>query len=53
MTSGRFFATVMPIAGILYVIALLVSRSSQVALIGAMIFALLGVIGSMIGRGSR
>ncbi len=53
MTSGRFYATVMPIAGILYVIALFVSRSSQVAFIGAMIFALLGVVGSMIGRANK
>ncbi len=53
MTSGRFYATVMPIAGILYMIALFVSRSSQVAFSGAMIFALLGVVESMIGRANK
>lgn len=54
MTRGRYYATVMPIAGILYALAIVFVHDGykgSVTLIGAFAFALLGVIGAgAIGR---
>jgi hypothetical protein len=50
MTRGRYYAAVMPIAGILYVIALVVlqDRVANVAVVGALILAILAVIGATV-----
>jgi len=50
MTRGRYYAAVMPIAGLLYVIALIVLKDSvpNVAVVGALILGILAVIGATV-----
>lgn len=51
MTRGQFYSRAMPVAAILYVIALVASGGNgKVAVIGAMCFALIAVIGSAVLR---
>ena len=45
MIRGRFYSVAMPIWAILYVIIGLIARSSLVWAVGAMIFALIAVMG--------
>ncbi len=54
MTRGRFYSIAMPIAGILYVIALILTRNGTVAAVGAMLFAVIAIAGRAFGgkRGS-
>ncbi len=53
MTRGRFYAVAMPIAALVYVIALLITHNSTVTVVGAMLFAVIAVAGTAIGRGRR
>lgn len=47
MTRGRFYSTVFPIAAILYVIVLVATGyNGKVAVIGALCFALIAIIGT-------
>ncbi len=49
MTRGRYFATVMPILAILYVIAIVIADGrGKVAVIGALVIAAAAVIGSTV-----
>jgi hypothetical protein len=51
MTRGRYYSSVMPVAGILYVIALIVlPHHGTVAVVGAMCFALIAVAGPLVIR---
>ncbi len=54
MTRGRFYSIAMPIAGILYVIALILTRNGTVAAVGALLFAVIAIAGRAFGgkRGS-
>ncbi len=51
MTQGRFYSIAMPVAGILYVIALVIIRNSTVAVVGAMLFAVIAIVGRAFSRG--
>ena len=52
MTAGRFYTTVMPIAGIAYLILLFVTKFNGAAvLIGALAFAVIAIGGSAMLRG--
>jgi hypothetical protein len=52
MASGRYYATVMPVAGIVYVIVLFATGfNGTVTVIGALVFALIAVVGSTMLRG--
>lgn len=54
MSRSRYFSTVLPIYAILYVMAILAfDHNGKVASIGAMGFALLGVIGATVIRGDE
>jgi uncharacterized membrane protein YfbV (UPF0208 family) len=53
MNRGRYYATVMPIAAILYAIALAIWHNGNVAVVGALLFALLAVLGSVVARPSQ
>ena len=49
MTRGRFYASAFPIAGVLYAIALVISHGNgTVAVVGAMLFAVIAVSGTVI-----
>ena len=49
MTIGRYYGSVMPIAGVLYAIALVISHGNgMVATVGALIFALIAVTGRLV-----
>ena len=50
MTRGRYFGTVMPIWGVLYVIGIIVFDNSTFTVVGALGFALLAVIGVAVIR---
>ncbi len=51
MTRGRFYSSVMPIAGIIYVIVLFATGfNATVVIIGALVFALIAVVGSAMFR---
>lgn len=51
MTRRRYYRSVMPIAGIIYVIVLFATGfNATVAIIGALVFALIAVVGSAIFR---
>lgn len=51
MTRGRYYSSVMPIAGILYVIVLFATGfNATVVIIGALVFALIAVVGSAMFR---
>jgi H+/gluconate symporter-like permease len=52
MTRGRFYSSVMPIAGILYALAIIVlPHPGTVAIVGAFCFALIAVCGTLfVGR---
>ncbi len=51
-SRGRYFSTVMPVAAIIYVIVLFLTKfNSTVVIVGALLFALIVVLGSRI-RGS-
>ena len=51
ITRGRYYSSVMPIAGIAYLIVLIVtSFNVAVVLIGALVFGLLAVTGSAVVR---
>jgi hypothetical protein len=53
LSSGQFYSRVMPVAAILYVIVLfLVHFNSTAVVVGALIFALIGVLGSTMFRAS-
>ncbi len=45
MNQGRFYSIAMPLAGILYVIALIITRNSTVAVVGALLFAVIAIGG--------
>lgn len=52
MTPGRYYSTVMPVAGILYVIVMFATGFNRnVVIIGALAFALIAVVGSAMFRG--
>ncbi len=47
MTRDRYYRSVMPIAGVLYVIVLFATGfNATVVIIGALVFALVAVVGS-------
>ena len=49
LTLGRYYASAMPIAGILYAIALVaLPHRGTVAVVGAMLFALIAVSGQLV-----
>lgn len=48
MTRNRYYATVLPIAGILYVIALIAINGHHVATIGALVLAIIAMIGAFL-----
>ncbi len=50
MTRGRYYAAAIPIAGLLYVLALVVlhNRVENVAVVGALIPAILAVSGATV-----
>jgi hypothetical protein len=51
MTRGRYYSSVMPIAGIIYVIVLFATGFNATAVvIGALVFALIAVMGTVIFR---
>lgn len=51
MTPGRYYSSVMPIAAIIYVIVLFATGfNATVVVIGALVFALIAVIGSAMFR---
>ncbi len=51
MTRGRYYRSVMPIAGIIYVIVLFATGFNATAVvIGALVFALIAVMGTVIFR---
>lgn len=51
MTRGRYYSSVMPIAGIIYVIVLFATGfNATVVIIGALAFALIAVVGSAVFR---
>lgn len=45
MNQGRFYSIAMPLAGVLYVIALIITRNGTVAAVGAMPFAVIAILG--------
>jgi len=45
MNQGRFYSIAMPLAGVLYVIALIITRNGTVAAVGAMLFAVIAILG--------
>lgn len=45
MTRGRYYSTVMPIWGILYVIGIVAFHNRTFNIVGALVFALLAIIG--------
>jgi hypothetical protein len=50
MTRGRYYSSVMPVAGIVYAMAVIVlPHHGMVAVIGAMCFALIAVCGIAFG----
>lgn len=52
MTRGRYFATVMPIAAIVYVIVLFaVGFDTLVTVIGALVLGLISMVGSLVLTG--
>jgi hypothetical protein len=48
MTRNRYYTTVVPIAGLLYVIALLVIHAKHVSSIGALVLAVVVVVGAFL-----
>lgn len=50
MSRGRYYSTVMPIWAILYVIGIFVFDSSTFTVLGALVFALLAVVGIAVVR---
>ena len=48
MTRNRYYTTVVPIAGILYVIALLVIHVRHVASVGALLLAVVVLVGAFL-----
>jgi len=50
MTRSRFYAAAMPIWAIVYVIVLVLSHNGTFAAVGALVFALIGVIGATVIR---
>lgn len=51
MTSGRYYSSVMPIAAIIYVIVLFATGFNvTVVVMGALVFALIAVIGTAMFR---
>lgn len=50
MTRGRFYSTVMPIWAILYVIGIVAFHSKTFNVVGALVFALIAVVGATIIR---
>ena len=52
LTAGRYYTTVMPVAGIVYVIVLFLTKFNGTAvLLGALVFALIAILGSTVLRG--
>ncbi len=51
MSQGRFSSIAMPLAGILYAIALVITRNSTVTVVGAMLFAVIAIAGRAFPRG--
>lgn len=49
MTRGRFYSIAMPLAGILYVIALILTHNGKVATVGALLFAVIAIAGTAFG----
>jgi hypothetical protein len=47
MTRGKYYSVAMPIAGILYVIVGLIFHTSIVWVVGAMLFAVIAILGSL------
>ncbi len=45
MNQGRFYSLAMPLAGVLYVIALVITKNSTVAVVGALLFAVIAILG--------
>ncbi len=45
MSQGKFYSIAMPLAGVLYAIALVITRNSTVAVVGAMLFAVIAIAG--------
>lgn len=50
MTRGQFYGAAMPIWGVLYVIGLIVFKNSALAGAGALVFALIAVVGATVIR---
>lgn len=50
MTRGRYYSTVMPIWAILYVIGVVAFHNRTFDIVGALVFALLAVIGTAVIR---
>lgn len=58
MTRGRYYSTVMPIAGIVYVILLITVKGHHIAVVGALAFAIIAIAGGFLdhddaGKGGR
>ncbi len=45
MSQGRFYSIAMPLAGVLYAIAIVITRNNTVAVVGAMLFAVIAIVG--------
>jgi hypothetical protein len=51
MTRGRYYSSVMPIAGIIYVIVLFATGFNATSVVvGALVFALIAVMGTVLFR---
>ena len=48
MTRNRYYTTVVPIAGILYVIALIAIKGHHVSSIGALVLAVVVLVGAFL-----
>lgn len=50
MTRGRYYSIVMPVWAILYVIGIVAFHNQTFNIVGALVFALLAVIGTAVVR---
>lgn len=50
MTRGRFYGAAMPIWGILYVIGIVAFHNKTFNIVGALVFALIAVVGGTVIR---
>ncbi len=52
MTRGRFYSIAMPLLGVLYAMAIVITHNGTVTVIGAMLFAVVAIVGTAF-RGGR